>query len=248
MPTDFLEIPQPSHTRGFLKLAEEARNGCVGYRECHPVDADLPQVTGTTKPVVVTIEEFSHTSSQQGALIAPPVSSEEGMPAGPAEWVTPAATTGPVDPYGETVESVSSEMEPEDIEVYSVGPVGPSVTLSPVGSAGRLSQCDSDQPVADGPVGPSVTPSPVFNPSWTGRSISPEMEPEYVHVHSAGPVGPYFTLSLVGSAGRLSQCDSDQLVADGPVGPSVTPGPVGPSGHFPSVTRVSRWASRSHLT
>ena len=32
LPTDFLEIPQPSHTRGFLKLAEEARNGCVGYK------------------------------------------------------------------------------------------------------------------------------------------------------------------------------------------------------------------------
>ena len=128
---------------------------------------------------------------------------------------------GPSWPVCETVESVSSKTEPEDIEVHSVGLVGPYVTLSPVGSAGRLSQCDSDQ---------SVTPSPVFSPIWTGRSVSPETEPEDVHVHSAGPVGPFFTLSPVGSAGRHSQCDSDQPVADGPVGPSVTPGPVGPSG------------------
>ena len=33
------------------------------------------------------------------------------------------------------------------------GPVGPSVTLSPVGPGGTLSQCNLDQPVADGPVG-----------------------------------------------------------------------------------------------
>ena len=177
-----------------------------------------------------TGDRYSHTSSQQGALLAPPVSSEECMPAGPVGCVTPGALTGPVGPYGETAESVSSETEPEDIEVHSVGPVGPYITLSPVGLAGRLSQCDSDQPVADGPVGPSVTPSSVFSPIWTGRSVSPETEPEDVHVHSAGPVGPYFTLSPVGSAGRHSQCDSDQPVADGPVGPSVTPGPVGPSG------------------
>ena len=36
------------------------------------------------------------------------------------------------------------------------GPVGPSVTLGPVGPGGTLSQCNSDQPVADGPVGSSV--------------------------------------------------------------------------------------------
>ena len=29
MPMDYLEIPEPSLTRGFLELAEEARNVCV---------------------------------------------------------------------------------------------------------------------------------------------------------------------------------------------------------------------------
>ena len=36
------------------------------------------------------------------------------------------------------------------------GPVGPSVTLGPVGPGGTLFQCKFDQPVADGPEGPSV--------------------------------------------------------------------------------------------
>ena len=41
------------------------------------------------------------------------------------------------------------------------GPVGPSVTLGPVGPGGMLSLCNSDQSVADGPVGPLITLSPV---------------------------------------------------------------------------------------
>ena len=43
-----------------------------------------------------------------------------------------------------------------------------------------------------------------------------------------GPVGQYFTRSPVGSDGMLSTCDSDQPMADGPVGPSLILGPVGP--------------------
>ena len=49
---DFLEIPQPSFTRRFLELAEEARNVCVENEQCFLVDEVLPQVTGITKPVI----------------------------------------------------------------------------------------------------------------------------------------------------------------------------------------------------
>ena len=49
---DFLEIPQPSFTRGFLELAEEPRNVCVENEQCFLVDEVLPQVTGMTKPVI----------------------------------------------------------------------------------------------------------------------------------------------------------------------------------------------------
>ena len=34
MPMDYLEIPEPSFTRGFLELAEEARNVCVENEQC----------------------------------------------------------------------------------------------------------------------------------------------------------------------------------------------------------------------
>ena len=116
----------------------------VGYEQCHPVDVDLPQVT---KPVVVTIEKFSHTSSQQGALIAPLVSIQECMPARLAGWITPVATTGPVGPYGETVQSVSSETEPEDLLHLRVLLPGPD-TGAAFGMKIMCSSCESSRAIA----------------------------------------------------------------------------------------------------
>ena len=55
LPMDFLEIPEPSFTRGFLELAEEAKNVCVENEQCLHVDEVLPQVAVMTKPAVVTI-------------------------------------------------------------------------------------------------------------------------------------------------------------------------------------------------
>ena len=103
------------------------------------------------------------------------------------------------------------------------GPVGPFITLSPVGSDGMHSLCDSDQPVADGPVGPSVALGPVGPDGTLSQCNSDQPVAD-------GPVGPFITLSPVGSDGMHSLCDSDQPVADGPVGSSVALGPVGPGG------------------
>ena len=111
----------------------------------------------------------------------------------------------------------------DQVQPLADGPVGPFVTLSPVGSDGIHSRCDSDQPVADGPVGPSVTLGPV----GPGGMLSQFNSDQPV---ADGPVGPLITLSPVGSDGMHSLCDSDQPLADGPVGPSVTLGPVGPGG------------------
>ena len=58
LPMDFLEIPQPSFTRGFLELAEEARNGCVKSEQWFLVDEVLPQVTGRTKPVIEPVSRL----------------------------------------------------------------------------------------------------------------------------------------------------------------------------------------------
>ena len=213
LPMDFLEIPQPSFTRGFLELAEEARNVCVENEQCFHVDEVLPQVAGMTKPAVVTIAEYSHPSSNDGATVAPLISTKKLMPVVPAGRCPPVDQMGQAGPCDETVQSVLSGSESEyggtdsvgpvgpyvtfdQVQQVADGPVGPYVTLSPVGSDGMNSQCDSDQPVADGPVGPSVT---------------------------LGPVGP---------CGTLSQCNSDQPVADGPVGPFAAHGLVGPCGMF----------------
>ena len=58
LPMDFLEIPQPSFTRGFLELAEEARNGCVESEQWFLVDEVQPQVTGMTKPVIEPVSRL----------------------------------------------------------------------------------------------------------------------------------------------------------------------------------------------
>ena len=92
---DFLEIPQPSFTRGFLKLAEEARNVSVENEQCFHVDEDLPQVAGMTKTAVVTIAEYSHPSSNDGATVAPLIATDKFRP------VVPTGQFPPVDLIGQ---------------------------------------------------------------------------------------------------------------------------------------------------
>ena len=49
---ELLEIPQWSVTRGFLELAEEARNICVEKKQCFLMEEVLPQVTEMTRPMI----------------------------------------------------------------------------------------------------------------------------------------------------------------------------------------------------
>ena len=240
LPMDFLEVPEPSFTRGFLELAEEAKNVCVENEQCLHVDEVLPQVAVMAKPGIVTIAEYSHPSPNYGATVAPRFSTERPMPVAPAGRCFPVDQMGQAGPGDETDQSVFSGSESEYSGTDSVvpvgpyvtfdqvrpvadGPVGPLITLSPVGSEGIYSRCDCDQPVADGPVGPSVTLGPV----GPGGMLSPRNSDQPV---ADGPVGPLITLSPVGSDGMYSLCDSDQPVADGPVGTPVTLGPVDPGG------------------
>ena len=53
----------------------------------------------------------------------------------------------------------SGQCKPE--QPVADGPVGPSVTLGPVGPGGTLSQCKPNQPVADSPVGSTDELGPV---------------------------------------------------------------------------------------
>ena len=59
MPRDYLEIPEPTLPRGFLELAEEARNVKVeSGRSCYTEEVQT-QGTGLTRLVFVTVMEYS---------------------------------------------------------------------------------------------------------------------------------------------------------------------------------------------
>ena len=83
---DFLEIPQPSFTRGFLELAEEARNVCIENEQCFLGDEVLPQVTGMTRRVIEPVswpleEKLGQLVkvARDGALRVPPEKFEVGQ-------------------------------------------------------------------------------------------------------------------------------------------------------------------------
>ena len=70
LPMDYLEIPEPALPRGFLKLAEEARNVKVeSGRSCYTEEVQS-QGAGLTRPVFVTVMEYSSLVLKKGATIA----------------------------------------------------------------------------------------------------------------------------------------------------------------------------------
>ena len=66
MPMDYLEIPEPRLPRGFLDLAEEARNVKVESGRSWYTEEVQSQGTGLTRPVFVTIMEYSSPVLQKG--------------------------------------------------------------------------------------------------------------------------------------------------------------------------------------
>ena len=113
-------------------MAEEARNVCVENEQCLHIDEVLPQVAGMTKPAVVTIAEYSHPSSNDGAMIAPRISTEKLMPVVSAGRCSPVDQMGQAGPWDETDQSVLSGSESEYNGTDSVGPVGPYITFDQV--------------------------------------------------------------------------------------------------------------------
>ena len=239
MPTDYLEILEPALARGFLKLAEEARNVSVESRQSCYTEEVQSQGAGLTRPVFVIAMEYSLSVLKEGAMIAPGISTEMIPTTLSAGRRNPVDQLGLVGPQDKTEQSVLPGSDTKEVGTDTAGPVGPDVTVDqiqpvaegpvgqyitrrPVGPDGMLSTCDSDQPVADGPVGQSFILGPV-GPDVTVDQIQPVAE---------GPVGQYITRSPVGSDGMLSTCDSDQPVADGPVGQSFIFGPAGPRRMF----------------
>ena len=234
MPMDYLEIPEPPLPRGFLELAEAARNVNVeGGQSCY-TDEVQSQEAGLTRPVFVTVMEYSLSVLIVGATIAPGISTERIPPIFSAGRRSPVDQLGLVGPWDKTEQSalpgsdtkdegtnpagpVGPDVSVDQIQSVAEGPVGQYITRSPVGSDGMLSMCDSDQPMAEGPVGQYITRSPVGSDGMVSTCDSDQ------------PVRS-FILGLVGPRRMLSQGKPDQPVADGPVGQSFTPGPVGPCG------------------
>ena len=166
------------------------------------------QETGLTRPVFVTIMEYSPSVPKEGAMIAPSISTERIPPIFSAGRRCPVDQLGLVGPWDKTEQSVLPGSDAEDEGTDPPGPVGPDVSV------------DQVQPVAEGPVGQYITRSPV-GPDGMLSMCDPDQP------MAEGPVGQYITRSPVGSGGMLSTCDSDQPVADGR-GPVVYTGPSGP--------------------
>ena len=114
--------------------------------------------------------------------------------------------------------------------------LGPYITLSPVGSDGMHSLCDTDQPVADGPVGPSVTLGPV----GPRRTLS-QCNPDQPVVD--GPVGPSVTLGPVGPEGRYPSVTLISWWLMARWACRLHSAQWARVGCYPSVTLISRWGS-----
>ena len=174
MPMDHLEIPEPSLPRGFLELAEEARYVNVESGQSCYTEEVQSQEAGLTRPVFVTIMEYSPSVPKEGAMIAPGISTERIPPIFSAGRRCPVDQLGLVGPWDKTEQSVLPGSDAEDegtdpagpdvsvdqVQPVAEGPVGQYITRSPVGPDGMLSTCEPDQPMAEGPVGQYITRSP----------------------------------------------------------------------------------------
>ena len=159
-----------------------------------------------TKPVLVTVVEYSSPELRKGAMIAAGISTEmvhvpTNLSAGRCE---PVDQLGLVGPQNKTKQSVLPGSDADDVGTVPTGPVGPDVAV------------DEMQPVAEGPVGLSITRCPV-GPDRMFPTCDPDRPV------ADGPVGPERTFST---------CDPDRPVADGPVGQSFILGPLGPRRMF----------------
>ena len=107
MPMDYLEIPEPRLPRGFLDLAEEARNVKVESGRSWYTEEVQSQGTGLTRPVFVTVMEYSSPVLQKGAVRATGVSTEMIQIMDSAGRCEPVDRSGLVGPQSKSSRSCS---------------------------------------------------------------------------------------------------------------------------------------------
>ena len=250
MPMDYLEIPEPALPRGFLKLAEEARNVKVeSGRSCYTEEVQS-QRTGLTRPVFVTVVEYSLPVLKKGAVRAAGVSTEMIPTRSSTGRCKPVDQSGLVGPQNQTDQPVLPGSDADQVGTVPTGPVGPDIIIDrrkPVDQSGLVGpQNQTDQPVlpgsdADqvgtvptGPVGPDVTVDRIqpvaegpVGQYITRRPVGPDVTVDRIQPVAEGPVGQYITRRPVGPDEMFSTSDSDQTTDDGPVGQFITRSPGG---------------------
>ena len=204
MPMDYLEIPEPSLPRGFLELAEEARNVSVESGQSCYTEEVQSQGAGLTRPVFVTVMEYSLSVPKEGAMIAPGISTEMIPPTLSAGRRNPVDQLGLVGPRDKTEQSVLPGSDTKDVGTDPAGPVSPDVSV------------DQIQPVTEGPVGQYITRRPV---GPDGMFSTCDSDQPVV-------VGPSFKLGPVGPSGMVFNYKRNDQIAYSPVGSTVTPDPV----------------------
>ena len=214
-----------------MELAEEARNVSVESGQSCYTEEVQSQEAGLTRPVLVTVIEYSLTVLKEGAMIAPGIFTEmipTTLSAGRRDPVDQLDLVGPQDkneqsvlPGSHTNEVGTDPAGPvgPDVTDDQVQPVGQYITHRPVGPDGIFSTCDSDQPMADGPVGRFITRSPVGSDGMLSTCDSDRPVAD-------GPMGQSYILGPVGPRRMFSQCKPNQPVAVGPVGQAFTTSPV----------------------
>ena len=166
MPMDFLEIPEPTLPRGFLELAEEARNVKIESGQFCYTEEVQSQGNGLTRPVFVTVMEYSSPVLEKGAIRAAGVSSEMIPTRSSVGRRKPVDRSGLVGPQNKTDQPVLTGSDEDQVGTVPTGPVGPDIiidriqsvaegpvgqfsTRRPVGTDGMFSTSDSDQPTAE---------------------------------------------------------------------------------------------------
>ena len=99
---DFLEIPEPTLPRGFLELAEEARNVKIESGQFCYTEEVQSQGTGLTRPVFFTVMEYSSPVLEKGVIRAARVSSEMIPTRNSAGRRKPVDRSGLVGPQNKT--------------------------------------------------------------------------------------------------------------------------------------------------
>ena len=172
MPIDYLEIPEPTLPRVFLDLAEEASNVKVeSGRSCYTEEVQS-QGTGLTRPVFVTVMEYSPPVLKKGALRATGVSTEMIPIMSYAGRREPVDRSGLVGPQNKTEQPVLLGLDADQVGTVPAGPVGPDIII------------DRNQPVAEGPVDQYSTRRPVGTDGMFSTSDSDQ--PTVYHTQPSG--------------------------------------------------------------